>query len=66
MNRCQKALLNAKDVRMKKTNEILTGIKYIKMWGTEEKFLESVSNFNGTKFDFFFRYCKIEKQSFIG
>ena len=27
---------------MKKTNEILVGIKYIKMCGTEEKFLESV------------------------
>lgn len=36
--------MNAKDVRIKKTTEILVGIKYIKMCGTEEKFLESVSS----------------------
>ena len=32
-----------KDVRMKRTNEILIGIKYIKMCGIEEKFLELVT-----------------------
>jgi len=34
--------MEAKDSRMKKITEILTGIKYIKMCGMEEKFLESV------------------------
>ncbi len=32
-----------KDVRMKRTNEILIGIKYIKMCGIEEKFLQLVT-----------------------
>jgi len=35
--------METKDVRMKKTSEILSGIKYVKMCGTENKFLESVS-----------------------
>ena len=40
--RCQRELMAAKDVRMKRTNEILVGMKYIKMCGTEDKFLEIV------------------------
>ncbi len=36
--------MTAKDVRMKRTNEILVGIKYVKMCGTEKNFLESVNN----------------------
>jgi len=34
--------MEAKDERMKKTNEVMTGIKYIKMCGIEDKFTESV------------------------
>ena len=33
----------AKDERMKKTAEVLNGIKYIKMCGLETKFIDSVS-----------------------
>jgi len=40
--RYQKAGIEAQDTRVKRTNEILTGIKYIKMSGNEEKFLENV------------------------
>jgi len=40
---CQKKVMEAKDSRMKKITEILTGIKYIKMCGMEDKFLESVA-----------------------
>jgi len=35
--------MEAKDERMKKANEVMTGIKYIKMCGIEDKFTESVS-----------------------
>jgi len=38
----QRAVMEAKDERMKKTNEVLTGIKYIKMCGIEDKFTDSV------------------------
>jgi len=37
--------METKDTRMKKTNEILSGIKYVKMCGAENKFLESVRFF---------------------
>ena len=39
----QKEFMQAKDARMKKTSEIFTGIKYIKMCGLEDKFLDGVS-----------------------
>jgi len=39
----QHAVMEAKDERMKKTNEVMTGIKYIKMCGIEDKFTESVN-----------------------
>jgi len=42
-HRCQRGVMAMKDVRMKRTNEILIGIKYIKMCGIEEKFLELVT-----------------------
>jgi len=35
--------METKDVRMKKTSEILSGIKYVKMCGTENKFLDNVN-----------------------
>jgi len=38
----QHSVMEAKDERMKKTNEVMTGIKYIKMCGIEDKFTESV------------------------
>lgn len=41
--RCQKEVMSSKDARMKKTTEILTGIKYIKMCGVEDKFFDSVN-----------------------
>jgi len=34
--------MDAQDLRVKRTNEILVGMKYIKMCGNEEKFLEKV------------------------
>jgi len=39
----QRKVMEAKDIRMKRTNEILVGIKYVKMCGTEPKFLENVN-----------------------
>jgi len=42
MTSYQEGEMKAKDIRMKRTNEILSGIKYIKMCGTEQKFLENV------------------------
>jgi len=35
--------MSSKDARMKKITEILTGIKYIKMCGVEDKFFDSVN-----------------------
>jgi len=38
-----------KDERMKKTAEVLNGIKYIKMCGLETKFIDSVCTKNMTR-----------------
>ena len=40
----QKNVMEEKDIRMKISNEILNGIKYIKMGGWEEFFLKKVEN----------------------
>ena len=37
--------MQKKDERMKISSEILTGIKYVKMSGWEEPFLEKVNSF---------------------
>lgn len=38
--------MDKKDERMKITNEILNGIKYIKMSGWEQAFLKKVAHIN--------------------
>lgn len=43
--RAQKAVMKKKDERMKLSTEILNGIKYIKLSGWEEAFLEKVISF---------------------
>lgn len=42
IGRNQAQVMEIKDSRMKKTNEVLSGIKYIKMCGAEKNFLEKV------------------------
>ncbi len=59
--------MKAKDIRMKRTNEILSGIKYIKMCGTEQKFLENVFSFGDVASNNnSCRFFKIERMNYFG